>query len=240
MSPTTSIKNWPEILRTLGQLPKAPRRTLLYGPPGTGKTTYALSLSSESERITLTQGMFPDALLGKFLLKDGSTYWADGAATRAARKGAPLVIDEIHKGGAELDSTLQAILDDEAVSRLNLDNGETIEPSAGFRIIATMNGTPDQLNDAVLDRFDIVLKAQMPHDGILKRLSPEMAAFIANRYANEPDSEPWVPAISVRRSLAFESLRAQGIPDALAAEIIFGEGQGKTVLNAVIDAARNK
>lgn len=236
----TTIKNWPEILRMLGNLPKPPRRVLLYGPAGTGKTTYALSLSPESERITLTQGMFPDALLGKFLLKDGSTYWANGAATRAAIKGTPLVIDEIHKGGAELDSTLQAILDDEAVSRLNLDNGETITPAQGYRIIATMNGNPDQLAGPVLDRFDIVLKAQMPHEGILKRLSPEMAAFIVNKYANEPDPEPWVPEVSIRRSIAFEALRGQGVDNHLAAEIIFGEGQGKTVLAAVIDAARNK
>ena len=236
---TSSIKNWPEILRMVGTLPQPPRRILLYGPAGTGKTTYALSLSPESERITLTQGMFPDALLGKFLLKDSSTYWANGAATRAAIRGLPLVIDEIHKGGAELDSTLQAILDDESVSRLNLDNGETIEPAQGFKIIATMNGSPDQLAGPVLDRIDIVLKAGTPHEGILKRLSPEMAAFIVNKYANEPDPEPWVPEVSIRRALTFEHLRAQGVEDALAAEIVFGEGQGKTVLASVIDAARN-
>src|SRR5262245_6689390 len=120
-----SVKQWAEVLRMLSVTPNPPRRLLLHGKPGTGKTTYALSLSPESERITLTQGMFPDALLGKFLLRDGSTYWANGAATRAAQKGTTLVLDEIHKAGAELDSTLQAILDDEAVCRLNLDNGQT-------------------------------------------------------------------------------------------------------------------
>jgi MoxR-like ATPase len=234
-----SIRQWPEILKLLSTLPEQVRRILLHGKPGTGKTTYAMSLSPDSERITLTQGMFPDALLGKFLLKDGSTYWANGAATRAAIRGVPLVIDEIHKGGAELDSTLQAILDDESVARLNLDNGQTIEPAQGFRVIATMNGSPDQLQDAVLDRFDIVLRADIPHTGILRRLSPESAAFIANKMANEPDAEQWVPAITPRRMIAFEHLRKGGIPDPLAADLVFGEGQGKTVLMAIVDAARN-
>jgi MoxR-like ATPase len=234
-----TVKQWPEILRMLRELPKPPRRTLLHGKVGTGKTSYALSLSPQSERITLTQGMFPDALLGKFLLKDGSTFWANGPATRAAKNGTPLVIDEIHMGGVELDSTLQAILDDESVARLNLDNGETIEPREGFQIIATMNGSPDQLRPAVLDRFDIVLRADTPHEGILKRLSPESAAFIVNKMSNEPDPEQWVPDITPRRMLSFEGLRAGGIPDKLAADLVFGEGQGKTVLMSIIDAARN-
>jgi MoxR-like ATPase len=150
-----------------------------------------------------------------------------------------LVLDEIHKGGSELDSTLNAILDDESVAKLNLDNGQTLDPKEGFRVIATMNGSPDQLAQSVLDRFDIVLRCDTPHSGILRRLSPEAAAFIANKYANEPDSETWVPEISARRMLSFEDLRKQGVSDALAADIVFGEGQGKTVLMALVDAARN-
>lgn len=223
----------------LSKLPNPPRRVLLHGPPGTGKTTYALSLSEQSERITLTQGQFPDALLGKFLLKDGSTYWANAPATRAAIAGSPLVLDEIHEAGAELDSTLQAILDDESVCRFNLDNGECITPAGGFRVIATMNGSPDQLKEAVRDRFDIVLKCKVPHPGILKRLSNESAAYLLNKMMNEPDNDQWIPAQSPRRFIAFEGLRAQGVADELAAELVFGEGQGKTVLMALIDAARN-
>lgn len=232
-------QQWPDTLRLINSLPNPPRRQLLFGIPGSGKTTYALSLSPESERITLTQGQFPDALLGKFLLKDGSTYWADAPATRAAKKGCPLVLDEIHKAGGELDSTLQAILDDEAVCRLNLDNGDTITPQDGYRVIATMNGSPDQLAEAVLDRFDIVLRCDIPHDGILRRLSPESAAFLLNKISNEPVTDQWVPTLTARRFLSFEHLRKQGLNDELAAELVFGEGQGKTILMAMIDAQRN-
>lgn len=234
-----SIQDWPKVLAIVNALPNPPRRQLLYGKPGSGKTTYALSLSPESERITLTQGMFPDALYGKFLLREGSTFWANAPASRAAIKGVPLVTDEIHKAGGELDSTLQAILDDEAVCVLNLDNGDSIKPAEGYRVIATMNGSPDQLAEAVLDRFDIVLRCDTPHDGIIRRLSAESAAFILNKIANEPDEYNWTPSITPRRMLSFEHLRKQGISDELAAELVFGEGQGKTILMAMVDAQRN-
>jgi hypothetical protein len=234
-----SITDWAEVLRIVNALPEPPRRQLLFGIPGSGKTTYSLSLAPNSERITLTQAMFPDALYGKFLLKDGSTYWADAPASRAARSGCPLVLDEIHKAGGELTSTLNAILDDPSVCRLNLDNGEVITPAEGYRVIATMNGSPDQLEESTLDRFDIVLKCNTPHPGVLRRLSPESAAYLVNKIANEPDTDVWVPTQTTRRFLTFEHLRSQGLSDELAAELCFGEGQGKTVLMSMIDAQRN-
>lgn len=233
------ISDWPEVARIVNALPEPPDRWLSFGPAGTGKTTFSLSLAPHSERVTLNQAMFQDALFGKFLLRDGSTIWVDGPAARAARKGCPLVLDELHKAGGELTSTLHAILDDPSVRVLNLDNGEALVPAKGFRVMATMNGSPSQIEDTLLDRFDIVLKCRTPHSGILRRLSPESAAYLVNKMANEPDDDEWVPDQSPRRFLTFEHLRSQGLSDELAAELCFGEGQGKTVLMAMIDAQRN-
>jgi MoxR-like ATPase len=236
-----SIRDWPKIVAIINALPNPPRRQLYFGKPGSGKTTYACSLVAQYERVTLNEAQFADALLGKFLLKDGSTEWVNAFASRAALRGCPLILDEIHKAGTELDSTLNSILDDESVCALNLDNGQTITPAPGYRVIATMNGSPDQLSEPLLDRFDVVLRCDTPHEGILHRLSPESSAYLLNKMANEPaTAEEWVPKQSTRNFISFENLRKEGLSDELAAEIVFGEGQGKTVLMSMIDAARNR
>jgi hypothetical protein len=234
-----AIKDWPKVAALINSLPNPPRRQLYYGPPGTGKTTYAQSLVAEFEDITLTPGQFPDVLFGKFLLKDGSTHWAHGTASRAALKGCPLIVNEIHKASSELDSAMNSVLDDSTVARFSLDNGEVIVPKDGYRVIATMNGSPDQLPDTWQDRFDCIIKCNTPHEGLLRRLSPEAAAFIVNQMANAPDHDEWVPTPSPRKFLAWENFRAQGVSDELAADIVFGEAQGKTILMALVDAARN-
>ncbi len=235
-----SIQDWPKVLNILQALKNPPRREVLFGACGSGKSTYACSLMSDYERVTLNEAQYADALLGKFLLKDGSTEWVNGPAARAALRGVPLVLEEIHKAGPEIQSTLQMILDDEAICSINLDNGENITPAKGYRVIATMNGSPDQLSEAVLDRFDVVLRCDLPHDGILRRLSNGSAAYLLNKMRNEPaTAEEWVPKQSTRNFIAFEHLRKEGLSDELAAEITFGEGQGKTVLMSMIDAVRN-
>jgi MoxR-like ATPase len=239
---TTTIKEltWRQKLDVLHALAKPPRRELLFGPAGTGKTTYAVSTSPDAERCTITAGMFADALFGKFLLAKGSTVWVDGPATRAARKGVTLILDELDHQTGEIESALRCVLDDPSVCRFNLDSGEQLIPAKGYRVIATMNGTPDILSDPLQDRFDVCLHCRTPAEGLLETLRPDSAAFIQNKMLNDPDTCHWTPQVSPRRLLAFDALREQGMSDAIAAGYAFGHKNGKVILNAIVDAARNK
>jgi MoxR-like ATPase len=198
-----------------------------------------MALAANAERITLAPGMFPTDLLGQWMLRDGSTVWADGPATRAARKGCPLIIDEINCGDNALNSTLQAILDDLPICRLNLASGEVVVPADGFRVIGTMNGRPDELYGPVLDRFDIALYCKDPAPGLLEKLSPDTRQFLLNKCQNDPAPDgSWSPDLTPRRMLTFESLRGQ-VAELDAASYVFGADNGKTILTSIIDAARN-
>jgi len=235
-----NIANWWEVLNYLKTLPVwLVRRILLWGIPGSGKTTYAFNLKPDSEMETVTKGMFQDAIFGKFLLKDGSTFWSDNFVTRAARKDTTAIINELNEAGAELDAPLNKALDDASICRFNLDSGEVVIPGDNFQVIATMNGSPDQLKESLLDRFDIILRCDLPHPGILKRMRSGSASFLVNKIKNTPDNETFTPKISTRNMLRFESLVAAGVEEPFAADLIFGQGQGKAVLTGTIDAARN-
>ena len=235
-------KHWSE---TLSAVVGHVRRILLCGEPGTGKTSYAFKLAHDSkrpvERVTLCAGMFSDALLGKYLLREGSTVWVDGPAVRAMRQGGVLLLDEIADAGPEIQSTLRAILDDENVCTITLDNGDTVKPKQGFSIIATMNGEVQSLLPALLDRFDVVLAhCDTPNPGIADAISNAgVAAYIRNSAGNAEDrANEWRPAITTRRLIAFSRL-ATAIEMVDAAEIVFGPSQAETILTALVDAERN-
>lgn len=232
------VSEWHQVLGYLKLLKSPPRKILCFGKPGMGKSSWAASLHPQAIRQELSEGQFPDVLKGKFLLVNGSTVFTDGCATSAARNAVPVIFEEFDKMDASLIAPLQQICDDEAICRWTLDNGETITPKAGFQIIATQNAHPSVLPEALLDRFDIVLRCDTPHPGILRRLSPDKAQNLMNRCKNEPQSEPYIPKQSPRAFLRWQKLENEGVPSDFAAELVFGEGQSEAVQNACIEALR--
>lgn len=148
----------------------AARLVLMYGPPGTGKTTAACNAGNPAEfyNVTLTDETAAAELRGHWM--PGEVWqWMDGPCMRAFRGGHRLVLNEIDKASADALDFLHALLDDPGVSAFTLPTGETVRPGAGFNVRATMNGVPEDLPDAVRDRFAIRLEITEPHPDAIAR-----------------------------------------------------------------------
>jgi len=233
--------NWKEI-ETILDISGGP--VLLYGPPGTGKTTagYRSLLRTNTNRaspyaITLTDDTSVAEVIGMFVPnKDGGFSWHDGPAMRAWREGKGLLINEIALASGSVLTALYAICDDAAVARLTLPNGETLQPTLGFRVIATMNDEPNTLPDALKDRFAIRLHITSPHPAALQELEPHQAGFLNRVY--EAAEITGKPEASLREYKAFLALNST-LHKETAAAAVWGR-RGHDVLSAMEYGVRDE
>ena len=166
---------------------------------------------------------------GHFVQKDGSFVWMDGPAVRAWKEGARLVINEIDHAGEDVQTFLFAIMDDPEFAVLNLPTGEEIRPQEGFQLIATMNGEPDDLPDALQDRLPVAIEIAELNPEALDRLPEDLRAPAKNTSLLDNPARK----ISVRAWLEFASLREKIEGDHaldLAAQAIFGNKADQALL----------
>lgn len=191
-------------------------RVLLYGPPGTGKTTSGVKAGSPSNvfKVTLHEEMAAAELTGHFVPEGDKFVWHDGIAGRAWKTGGRLVLDEIDRGSGDVLTVLYAILDDPDVAMLTLASGETIYPRAGFKVVATMNGNPGDLPDALRDRFQVAIEVTNPHPKAIESLPEDLRNAAASSFEQGGSS--------IRSWKSFGSLRA-AMGDEHAAQAVFGQ-----------------
>lgn len=135
---------------------------LLIGETGTGKTTLVNEFAKEQgkilHRVSVNGSMGVDEILGKWLAKDGSTYWIDGILTKAVREGHWVIFDELNAMLPEMGFALHSLLDDAKTITLAEKDGELVRAHEEFRFFGSMNPSDDyagtkEVNMALMSRF---------------------------------------------------------------------------------------
>ena len=181
-------------------------RVLMYGLPGTGKTYFGLNYhlnEKPSYRLICTEEMTDSDLIGGYRQSTNGTWqFREGVGIKAWREGARLVVDEINRVNSDVESRLMALIDTSASSSWeHPETGEIVKPTEGFSVVATMNGEPEDLAPAVLDRLVVQIRVDEPHPDAIRAL-PEYLRDIAFSFASRTDSDRY----SLRNFVEFHSL----------------------------------
>lgn len=204
---------------------KVSRRVLLRGKPGTGKTFTAVNTGLREDQKVYQLTMTPETpmaeIRGHYITKGGDFVWHDGPAMRAWREGARLVINEIDRAGEDVLSFLYAVLDDPDFAETTLPTGEVVKPKEGFQVVATMNGEPDDLPDALQDRLPVDIEIKELHPDALARLPEDLRDPAKNSSLSDNPER----SISIRMWMEFSMLREK-VGEEYAAEAVFGPKAG--------------
>ena len=181
-------------------------RVLMYGLPGTGKTYFGLNYhlaGKNSYRLICTEEMTDSDLIGGYRQSANGTWqFREGVGIKAWREGARLVVDEINRCNSDVESRLMALIDTtHSSSWEHPETGEIVKPAEGFSVVATMNGEPEDLAPAVLDRLVVRIRIDEPHDDAIMAL-PEYLRELARNYTSRTDSDRY----SLRSFVEFAGL----------------------------------
>lgn len=182
-------------------------RLLLYGPSGTGKTYYGLTSKSEGQaayRLICSEEMTTAQIEGAFYPSSVGFEYREGVAVRAWREGARLVVDEVARANGDVMSLLLAFTDTTASSSWEHPvTHEIVRPAPGFSVVLTMNGEPQDLDPALLDRFAARVRIDEVHPKALEQL-PDYLRGIARTLGaeQEPHSRASVRAFQTVAQVA--------------------------------------
>jgi len=154
----------------------------VWGLSGNGKTftteQVCAMLDREYFRVNITPETSEDDLLGGFRLINGETKFVYGPVSLAMERGGVLMLDEVDLGSDKI-MCLQPVLEGKPVYLKKIN--KWVRPAAGFTVVLTGNtkGLGDDtgkfagtrvLNNAFLERVNIMLKQEYPKPTVEKKI----------------------------------------------------------------------
>lgn len=228
-SARANLPVWELIEAVLGKT----RRVLFYGPPGTGKTFAAARLAllpkQESKLITVTEESPMSEIRGHYSIVGGSMKWQDGVGISAWRNGDRLVINEINRASGDIQTFLYALLDDPEFAAFTLPTGETVRPDKNFSVVATMNGVPEDLPEALQDRFPVAININEVNPAAIAA-TPEWVRGHVAETCKPSLNEKYV---SMRTWDAFVKLVDAGVAVRVAAQAVFTKAIRADIVDSI-------
>ena len=115
---------------------------LIKGPTGCGKTRFIQHMAAKLGRPLYTIACHDDLtaadLVGRHLIGDGSTFWADGPLTRAVREGAICYLDEVVEARKDTTVVLHPLSDDRRILPIER-TGEVLQAPPNFMLVVSYN-----------------------------------------------------------------------------------------------------
>ncbi|MEZ5649622.1 MAG: CbbQ/NirQ/NorQ/GpvN family protein [Burkholderiaceae bacterium] len=215
---------------------------MLVGPTGCGKTRFvehmAWRIARERGRPPLEPSLITIAchddlgaadLVGRHLLEDGHTVWADGPLTRAARSGAICYLDEVVEARRDTIVVIHALTDHRRLLPIER-TGELLPAHPDFLLVVSYNpGYQSVLKDmkpSTRQRF-MTLAFDYPapehealiiahESGVDEALARALARLAAS--ARRLEQGPEQPPVSTRLLVHAAQLMVRGIDARRACE----------------------
>jgi nitric oxide reductase NorQ protein len=238
----TNYLDWNNALSNLDKAYETGLFALIIGPKGTGKTTlvrkFASRMKKELYSVNFSLRTRESHLIGTKTLDKGEISFVEGMLVKSMRNSSLLYLDELNAAEADVLLRLDEALDDRRQLVLKEAEGQIINATADWYVIATINplshvGTKE-LPPQLLSRFPFRLKLEYPPEDVEFQIINQHTAIdsskvnvlkhaikLAKNLREAAALEELYYSPSLRETIAFAKLLNTTISGKQAAEIVF-------------------
>jgi nitric oxide reductase NorQ protein len=234
--------DWNNAIDILNKAHETRLFALIIGPKGTGKTTLVRKFASKTKKelysVNFSLRTRESHLIGSKTLDKGDVSFVEGILVKSMRDGSLLYLDELNAAEPDVLLRLDEALDDRKQLVLKEAEGQIINASNSWFVIATINplshvGTKE-LPPQLLSRFPVRLRLDYPPEDVELEIIKQHTMIDNSKTNDVKDAiklarslreaaavEELYYSPSLRETIAFAKLLNKDLAPKKVAEIVF-------------------